>query len=130
MGEVNNFITDLLDEFPLRYAEKLSLAVGRSPIYEASGRFSMSSMEKTDKDELQEDLAALGIQLNGQYFLQYETATGETMVFRFSPVITDDDFKGMIIKLINNPSVELTLALQKTNPIGRFHFHLLGVTSS
>lgn len=129
MGEVNNFITDLLDEFPLRYAEKLSLAVDRHPIYEAAGRLGMSNAEKTDKDELREDLAALGIKLDCQYFLKYETETGETLIFRFSPVITDEDFKGVIIKLLNNPSIDLEDALRETNPISQPDYHLFAVSS-
>lgn len=122
MGEVNNFITDLLDEFPLRYAEKLSLAVDRHPIYEANGKFGMSNAEKTDKDELREDLAALGVKLDDQYFLKHEAETGETLILRFSPVIVEGDLKGVIVKLIN-PSIDLQDALNVFNPISKSAFH-------
>lgn len=78
MKDVNNFITDLIDEMEARKASDLLLEGGRVPYYYCAGRvIAVTSHEIVTAEEIVEDMEALGITVKDQMDKSYiHTANG------------------------------------------------------
>lgn len=136
MTGVNNFITDLLDEFPGRQASTLFINVAAVPVF-ASGSHNVAvrpafapdpsyglSNQKTpvDRLELIEDMEALGIITDEPCFFGYMTACNRNLVFRVVTVTADGRVMGTRITLIDRVTLELKDALEEANPLGESVF--------
>lgn len=119
MSNINNFITDMLDQFPERYATKLFIIPDQVPYYGAEGSYGRSDYsEKVDRGELIEDLAALGITKHAvEYFLSYTTGDGIELVFKVLTILSERKLAGAQFHLIKSPSYALKDSLESTNPI-------------
>ena len=72
MKDVNNFITDLIDDMEARKASDLLLEGGRVPYYYCVGRvITMTSHEAVTAEEIFEDMEALGITIKDQMEKSY-----------------------------------------------------------
>lgn len=119
MSNVNNFITDLLDQFPERYATKLFLIMDQIPYYAADENYGRSDYpEKVDMYELIEDLAALGIIKHAvEYFMRYTTSDGIEIFFKVVTILSSGKLVAAHFNLIKDPSHALKASLETTNPI-------------
>lgn len=85
---MNNFITDLLDKMPSHGADELILQANAEPLYLRKGMVLKGTLnDRVDKDELLEDLTALGIvgQPAGPDFVyQPDSGQFESMVFEIA----------------------------------------------
>lgn len=109
----------MLDQFPERYATDLYINVDLVPYFGATGNYGRSDYPiKVDRDELIEDLAALGITEHAvEYFISYTTATGEKLVFKTFTITSERKVSSCRFMLIKEPSHALRAALETTNPI-------------
>lgn len=124
MSDVNNFITDLLDQMPERYATDVYINVDQVPVYGAGSTYGKNTYgrsdhnSKVDRDELVEDLAALGITKHAvEYFMAYTTSSGIKLVFKVFTVLSSGKVVSGRFVLIEDPSYALQDTLEKTSPI-------------
>jgi hypothetical protein len=118
MSEVNNFITDLLDEFPLRYATDVFINVDRIPMFAAGTSYGQSNHKtKVERDELIADLDALGITTDEPYFLEYSTTDGDKLVFRVVTITAEKKVTSSRFTLVDRVTNGFKELLAKTNPV-------------
>ena len=119
-NEVNNFITDLLDQVPRFDAVTLHLNVGRKPTLFSFENWNTSlnyDGEQLTVEEIIEDSEALGLIGSEKYFMQYTTAKGESFVFRVITVICEGKIASKQFSVVEEPSFGLRQALSIVNPV-------------
>lgn len=126
MIEVNNPITELLDEMVSLSAKGLRISDAWHPVF-FSGQNILETKTKIriPTDELVEDLAALGfIEWQKSYF-QYGFEPGNEMFLVFEPQINKEGLKLVVFTLLARPTTILRRLLAVTNPVtdGKFQEH-------
>lgn len=118
MTGTNNFITDLLDEFPSREATDVFINVDGVPVFAAGTNYARGNQkEKVERAELVEDLSAIGILQAEPYFLEYITATGEDLVFRVATITVEGKVAASRFTLVDRVNTEIKDALKTVNPV-------------
>lgn len=88
---MNNFITDLLDKMPSLSSDELILQANAEPLYLRKGMVLKGTLnDRVDRDELLEDIAALGI---------VGKPAGPDFVYRPD----SGRFESMVFEIINEP---------------------------
>lgn len=119
-NEVDNFITELLDQVPRFDAVTLYLNVGRKPTLFSFESWNTSlnyDGEALTLEEIIEDSEALGLIGSEKYFMQYTTAKGESLILRVITITSEGQITSKQFSVVEEPSFGLRQALSIVNPI-------------
>lgn len=99
---LNNYITDLLDTMELLTADALVLPIGYYPMFYKENQSFQKKDDKIDKEEILEDLAALGLKdLSIPVVFTYKPDTGSysEITFRVHTKIAAS-YSGIVFNII------------------------------
>lgn len=126
MSDINNFITDLLDEMIAIGARSLIITPSEAPAISfdnpaVAGRVTSFLMQQVEKDELFEDLEALGLSVTAPYFFDYHSYKVNKSVFVKVIARQSGDFVEVAFNRMA-PSGILQWEIDKQNPLPESKF--------
>lgn len=118
MTEINNFITDLLEEMPYLSAKTLHISEGWFSVFLSDEKILESKIENhIDGAEILEGLAALGFTEWKNYYYQHSFDPDHEKFFVFQPKTDENGLKTAVFIALPHPTTLLRRMLATTNPV-------------